>query len=88
MGQVPEPGPGFAHGSLWLFPAPQKASEGQDLEPDGRQEEEDMGDTHHVKCGSWRSPTGPEVPRVLDTARRRVDKPVQPHRDVLGRGGN
>ncbi|XP_025768826.1 transient receptor potential cation channel subfamily M member 2 [Puma concolor] len=50
VGQVPEPGPGFAHGSLWLFPAPQKASEGQDLEPDGRQEEEDVGDTHHVNA--------------------------------------
>ncbi|XP_045357135.1 transient receptor potential cation channel subfamily M member 2 isoform X3 [Leopardus geoffroyi] len=31
-------------------PAPQKASEGQDLEPDGRQEEEDVGDTHHVNA--------------------------------------
>ncbi|XP_029794679.1 transient receptor potential cation channel subfamily M member 2 isoform X3 [Suricata suricatta] len=31
-------------------PAPQKASEGQDLELDGRQEEEDVGDSHHVNA--------------------------------------
>lgn len=50
VGQVPEPGSGFAHGSLWLFPAPQKASEGQDHELDGRQKAEDVGDSHHVNA--------------------------------------
>lgn len=49
MGQVPEPGR-FAHGSLWLFPAPQKASEGQDHELDSRQKADAVGDTHHVNA--------------------------------------
>ena len=50
MGQVSEPGPGFAHGSPWLFPAPQKASLGRDREPDGGHKAEDAGDTHHVNA--------------------------------------
>lgn len=49
MGQVPELGR-FVHGSLWLFPAPQKASEGQDHELDSRQRAEAVGDTHHVNA--------------------------------------
>lgn len=50
VGQVSEPGSGFAHGSPWLFPAPQKASLGQDREPDGGHKAEDTGDTHHVNA--------------------------------------
>lgn len=44
---------------VWLSPASQKVSEGQDPELDSRQKEEDLGDTHHVNARHLLYPNSP-----------------------------
>lgn len=44
---------------VWLSPAPQKASEGQDLELGSRQEVEDLGDAPHVNARHLIYPNSP-----------------------------
>lgn len=49
----------FAHGSTWLSPAPQQASEGQDPELDDGQRVEDPGDAYHVNARHLLYPNSP-----------------------------
>lgn len=46
---------------VWLSPASQTASEGQDPELDGRQKAEDLGDAHHVNARHLLYPNSPIV---------------------------
>lgn len=46
---------------MWLSPASQPASEGQDPDLDGRQKAEDLGDAHHVNARHLLYPNSPIV---------------------------
>lgn len=58
MGSVPEPGR-LCPRLVWLSPAPQKASERQDQELDGRQEAEDLSQAPHVNARHLSYPNSP-----------------------------